>query len=585
MQFRIREMLIGWMITVMALVLAMGGFATEVGAQEERPAAETRAEAEAAQRKQEKDWRRAKGKDTREAERAWRKKNNLRRGKRWDFTSAAGEACSREESKRLQHETYALLETIEKKWGKLFIDARRARQEKAAAKEKAALKRGRKMLTRIEKTLVPAPARGKNGKQLDAKLARLLKADSAGVVAIVKTVCALAGDMSGIDRLRNDRQEKLKVLKPEDAAIKDIDTEIAKAEKARQILLAGVAERLQKRIARVAAALTQKGKALQPEHPDMEALLAVMHRMRKVNELLRLGKAEIYTNWPFDDKEAKRRQAETAKALGLPVELSVEMPGGARMDMVLIPAGEFLMGAAKRNLYMPLHHKVRITRPFYMGKYEVTRAQWQAIMGGKSKPDSDKMPMTNVSWNEIKDWFLPKLNAAQALLPEQMQTKVGVSAQSGWEFRMPTDAEWEYSCRAGTTTKYYFGDTISMEQANYNWHNKKAGGRGGPTPVGTFKANAWNLYDMHGNVHEWCEDYFWAINHYEYFKNRPPDDPLNSIPINKILSYGSTRVPRGGGGRYWAEISASAFRGRDYPDTREHTLGLRLVLSPFSPDK
>ena len=154
-------------------------------------------------------------------------------------------------------------------------------------------------------------------------------------------------------------------------------------------------------------------------------------------------------------------------------------------------------GGRKRKSDNETQHKVTLTKGFYMGVHAVTQEQWQAVMGNNpSKFKGEKnLPVEQVSWDDCQE-FIKKLREKDKKL-----------------YRLPTEAEWEYSCRAGTTTPFHFGETISTDQANYNGNFTYGNGKKGKyrektTPVGSFPANAWGLHDMHGNVWQWCQDWY-----------------------------------------------------------------------------
>jgi formylglycine-generating enzyme required for sulfatase activity len=233
------------------------------------------------------------------------------------------------------------------------------------------------------------------------------------------------------------------------------------------------------------------------------------------------------------------------------------------MKLVYIPAGSFMMGSPSNEKDResdegPQHH-VQISKGFYMGAYEVTQAQWQAVMGSNpSNFKGNNLPVEKVSWNDAVE-FCEKL-----------------SHQEGKTYRLPTEAEWEYACRAGTTTPFYFGQTISTDQANYDGNYTYGSGRKGiyrqkTTAVGSFAPNAFGLYDMHGNVWEWCSDWYGE----NYYSSSPGVDPQGPAS-------GSYRVLRGGSWGYSPGHCRSASRGRHTPDLRGGDVGgFRIVLLDF----
>ena len=221
------------------------------------------------------------------------------------------------------------------------------------------------------------------------------------------------------------------------------------------------------------------------------------------------------------------------------------------MQFVLIPAGTFQMGSTGRDAYddeKPVH-QVTISRAFYLGTYEVTQGQWQAVMGSNSNPSVFKgdlnLPVENVSWDDVQA-FIRKLN----------------DREGGTRYRLPTEAEWEYAVRAGSTTAYSFGDDAGR-LGDYAWYAGNAGTK--THPVGQKRPNAWGLYDMHGNVWEWVQDWYGA-----YVAAAVPDPPGPAS--------GSGRVIRGGGWGYYSGGCRSATRyGYNAPSDRGGSLGFRLL--------
>ena len=232
-------------------------------------------------------------------------------------------------------------------------------------------------------------------------------------------------------------------------------------------------------------------------------------------------------------------------------EVAVDLGGGVKLEMVLIPAGEFMMGSPDFDKDAvdseKPQHRVRITKPFYLGKYLVTQEQWQAVMGNNpSNFKGPKNPVEAVSWDDCQK-FLEKLNK-----------KV-----SGGKFRLPTEAQWEYACRAGSATRYCFGDAESR-LGEFAWYAQNSNFK--THPVGEKKPNAWGLYDMHGNVWEWCADWYGSG-----YGNSLVEDPTGPAS-------GSGRALRGGSWRDDTADCRSAARGHYAPGRGFHLLGLRVSL-------
>ena len=181
-----------------------------------------------------------------------------------------------------------------------------------------------------------------------------------------------------------------------------------------------------------------------------------------------------------------------------------EIRNSIGMELILIPAGEFLMGAESKDAdddERPVR-RVHITRPFYIGKYPVTQVQWQTVMGNNPSHFTGDLnrPVESVSWEEAQE-FLRTLN-------EQEKGKL---------YRLPTEAEWEYAARAGSTAAYCFGDEVKLLR-EYAWYGENSGNS--THPVGQLKPNAWGLYDVHGNVWEWVQDWYAE----DYYQRRPNPD-------------------------------------------------------------
>ena len=227
------------------------------------------------------------------------------------------------------------------------------------------------------------------------------------------------------------------------------------------------------------------------------------------------------------------------------------------MKFAWIPPGTFLMGSPANEPERSddeTQHGVTLTKGFHLGVHQVTQAQWQAVMGANPSnfKGENNLPVEQVSWDDCVAF-------CEAL-----------GKKDGRTYRLPTEAEWEYACRAGTTTPFHFGDTISVNQSNYDGNYTYSNGKKGVyrqkmTPVGSFPANAWGLFDMHGNVWEWCADWFGPYPEGEL------KDPQGFIG-------GEARVLRGGSWSFNPRFCRSACRYWRAPGSRDYDLGCRVAL-------
>jgi formylglycine-generating enzyme required for sulfatase activity len=251
------------------------------------------------------------------------------------------------------------------------------------------------------------------------------------------------------------------------------------------------------------------------------------------------------------------------------VEWQLILPGDVVLEFVLIPPGEFLMGSTPEEQTRFLEeaqvsggwwarslipfegpqHRVQLSHPFYLGKCEVTQAQWEAVASDNpSKFKALQNPVDSVSWLEIQP-VLTNLNRACDVL--------------GMKFVLPAEAQWEYACRAGTTTPWHCAaNEASLHE--FSWFAANSGRM--TKPVGEKLPNAWGLYDMHGNVWEWCAD--WHSE--DYYAQSPQNDPRGPTT-------GLKRVARGGSKSPGAWNCRSASRGRNTPDDHRDTHGLRMA--------
>jgi len=286
-----------------------------------------------------------------------------------------------------------------------------------------------------------------------------------------------------------------------------------------------------------------------PMNPGAEA--------KGAGEEIREAKVEGGLKWPlWDGKEAI---ADYAKRTGLAVMKTISA-GGENLDLRLIPAGSFLMGSrpeeAGRSADEGPLHRVVITQPFYMGKTEVTQAQYEKVTG--ANPSHFKVadhPVEQVTWLDANSFL----------------------AKAGQGLRLPTEAEWEFACRAGTSTSYSSGDNreaaASAGWYGYDEESDRAISSGQTYPVAGKAANGFGLHDMHGNVYEWCADWYAP----GYYQTSPVKDPAGA-------SGGDERVLRGGSWEAPAASARSANRNGFNPESRGYVVGFRVVLPLSSPN-
>lgn len=285
------------------------------------------------------------------------------------------------------------------------------------------------------------------------------------------------------------------------------------------------------------------------------------------------------SRFQMSSSEAASKQQQWANHSNLPVTKTITLPGGTTMDFQLIPPGEFLMGSTEAELEKfrtqsetyddgwglshlkteSPQHRVQISKPFYMSRYEMTRAQWKSVTGNDHvnrsyhQGDPSIMPVVEISWHDCQR-MIESLN-------EQFK-------DPAFEFALPTEAQWEYACRAGTTSPFYFG-TLEEVLQNKFWYFENQNRK--EQPVGLLSPNAWGLHDMHGNVHEWVFDRG-AKSYPNVSVEINPTGPAEKFHRNDV------RVMRGGS--VWDPPTAcrSALRGCRPPEYVFHALGVRPVM-------
>jgi serine/threonine protein kinase/formylglycine-generating enzyme required for sulfatase activity len=273
-----------------------------------------------------------------------------------------------------------------------------------------------------------------------------------------------------------------------------------------------------------------------------------------------------YLEEPFVTGAISIARASWTQKAGIPetFQLTSSASPGLNLTMILIPPGKFVMGMPSSSPGMPgskpewlapsrPQHEVQISRPFYVSVYEVTQANFASVMGSGKSPitgDGRQLPATQISWTTCVD-FCNRINSQ------------GIAEIPGARLRLPTEAEWEYCCRAGTTSTFWMGESISAANANL----RVPGSGQDVTPVANFPPNPFGLFNVHGNVSEWCQDWFGP----DYYNSSPTADPGGPAS-------GDQRVIRGGGCTN-PPFSATSYWRQSYPPgTRSRNIGFRPVL-------
>jgi len=250
------------------------------------------------------------------------------------------------------------------------------------------------------------------------------------------------------------------------------------------------------------------------------------------------------------------------------------------LEMIWVEPGTFMMGSPTTEAERygnETQHKVTLTQGFYLGKYEVTQEQYKKVMGKNPSRNrispiltlkGDKLPVVDVDWNDAVAFCetLTKMELQKNNYGRDDYSENKITTGS-WEFTLPTEAQWEYACRAGTTTKYSWGDSITKNDANYDYRNI---GRtiGRPTIVGSYSPNPWGFFDMHGNVWEWTAD----ASYRKYTSEAQTD------PFYEASAYRAGRILRGGGWSWSPVYLLSAYRYGATTNSNDSSFGFRVAF-------
>lgn len=244
----------------------------------------------------------------------------------------------------------------------------------------------------------------------------------------------------------------------------------------------------------------------------------------------------------------------------LPSKITLDLNSSVKLEMIWCSPGTFMMGSPETEAYrdyFETQHQVSLTNGFYLGKYEVTQAQYEAIMKNNTAnlnpkpsylPGNPDQPVTRVTWDDVQVFF------------DQMNNfkEITSSLPAGWKFTLPTEAQWEYACRAGTTTVYHWGNSVENTNANYSTGLYRY------RNVGLYPSNSWGFHDMHGNVWEWVHDWW---EEYPTISQIDPKGPIT----------GDKKIIRGGSASNDPSYIRSAKRGITFPSSRwEVNIGFRI---------
>jgi formylglycine-generating enzyme required for sulfatase activity len=366
-----------------------------------------------------------------------------------------------------------------------------------------------------------------------------------------------AGDLNGMLALKQERGRFQKESSVPNGVSPDLPQLIQKAQSLHQQSLERVMDFRAEDLKRLTDSYVRRLVSIKKELVFQEKLdeaVAVNLEIKRVEFIV----ADLESRMPEAGPSPTQSIPPAGKAPLAPKpgqEMSIDLGNGIKMEFVWIPAGSFQMGSpdgetGRKDNEGPAH-EVTISSGFWMGKYEVTQEQYGQVTGNNpSQFNGDDNPVERVTWNDAKAFC------------KTVTTKTGETC------RLPTEAEWEYACRAGTSTKYCTGDSQgALFRAGWNRGNSE----GKAHAVGGKKPNAWGLYDMQGNVWEWCEDWYGA----NYYGKSPSTDPQGAAA-------GLRRVTRGGSWCHPTDYFRVAVRS-DCPPTRSYdSLGFRACLSQVS---